>query len=269
MTKTPIATKKKAEKYDAADLARAPGDRWVNISNALARAGHGLSLAEKRVVFIAISKLDSRKIMGENIVSTRITAAEYAAVCKVDIHTAYDQLKASANALYERSISYFEPAHRRNGKPLKVTKMRWVGRATYHKSEGWIELVWWHEVLPHLTLLRQQFTQYQLHQASSLRSEYSWKLLDLLMRFKSTGWAEYAIEDFTTSMGATEKQKADFAAIRRKMIEPAVAELNKKDGWQITWEPIKAGRRIRAVRFEFKRDPQGRLDLADADSADT
>ena len=42
------------------------------------------------------------------------------------------------------------------------------------------------------------------------------------MRFKSSGHAEYTIEDFCKSMDATAKQSADFAAIRRKIIEPAV-----------------------------------------------
>jgi plasmid replication initiation protein len=38
-----------------------------------------------------------------------------------------------------------------------------------------------------------------------------------------------------------------------------VHELNEKDGWLIDWEPIKAGRKVKAVRFTFERDPQGRL----------
>jgi hypothetical protein len=32
------------------------------------------------------------------------------------------------------------------------------------------------------------------------------------------GWAEYDIEDFATAMDAMEKQRGDFAAIRRKMV---------------------------------------------------
>lgn len=35
-------------------------DPQVTMSNALVRAGHGLTLAEKRVVMLAVSKLDSR-----------------------------------------------------------------------------------------------------------------------------------------------------------------------------------------------------------------
>ena len=92
-----------------------------------------------------------------------------------------------------------------------------------------------------------------------MRSIYSWRLLELLSRFEGNGWAEYTIEDFATSMDATEKQRENFAAIRRKIIEPAVKELVEKDGWLIQWQPIKAGRKVKAVRFKFMRDPQGRL----------
>ncbi|MDF7606422.1 replication initiation protein, partial [Escherichia coli] len=77
--------------------------------------------------------------------------------------------------------------------------------------------------------------------------------------FEKTGVAEYTIEDFAVSMDATPKQRENFAAIRRKIIEPAVKELNDKDGWVIQWQPIKAGRKVAKVRFTFKRDPQGRL----------
>ena len=78
------------------------------------------------------------------------------------------------------------------------------------------------------------------------------------MRFESTGWAEYSIEDFKASMDAP-PSLSDFAQIKRRIIEPAVKELTSKDGWLIQWRPVKAGRRVAAVRFDFKRDPQGRL----------
>lgn len=257
-----MALAHKAQGYDVADVERPAGERWVTMSNALTRAGHGLTLAEKRIVAAAVSKLDSRRVLkpGE-VPRTKITAAEYAKTFEVDLDTAYDQLQSAAKQLYNRSITFYEPAWKRNGKPLPPTKvqMRWVGQVHYQKGEGWVELYWWPKLLPHLTGLKRQFTSYQLQQASALRSAYSWKLLELLMRFESTGWAEYTIEDFAASMDATEKQRENFANIRRKIIEPAVKELTEKDGWLIQWQPIKAGRKVKALRFTFMRDPQGRL----------
>jgi plasmid replication initiation protein len=129
--------------------------------------------------------------------------------------------------------------------------MRWVGRATYKKNEGWVELAWWHEVLPHLFGLRKEFTEYRFSQTTALRSTYSWKLLELLMKFEDTGWAQYTIEDFCTAMEATPKQQENFAKIRTKIIETAVRELTEKDGWVIRWEQIKAGRKVSALRFDF------------------
>lgn len=259
----PKAAAQALANYDAADVERQPGERWVTMSNALTRAGHGLTLAEKRIVAAAVSKLDSRRALppGE-VPRTRITAMEYAETFSVDLDTAYDQLQAAAKALYKRSITFFEPAHKRNGKPLPPTmvQMRWVGSVKYQDGEGWVELAWWPDLLRHLTGLQRQFTYYQLQQASALRSAYSWKLLELLTRFESTGWAEYTIEDFKASMDAP-PSLSDFGQVKRRIIEPAVKELTEKDGWLIQWQPIKAGRKVKALRFTFMRNPQGSLPL--------
>lgn len=252
----------KLEGYEASDLCRPAGERWVTMSNALTRAAHGLTLSEKRIVASAVSKLDSTQPAAPGTVPrTRISADEYASAFSVDMDTAYDQLQSAAKMLYKRSITFYEPAFKRNGKPLPPTmvQMRWVGAVKYQKGEGWVELSWWPDLLRHLLGLKAQFTSYQLQQASALRSTHSWRLLELLSRFKSTGVAEYTIEDFCVSMEATEKQAANFAKIRTKIIEPAVKELQEKDGWLIEWEAIKKGRKVASVRFTFKRNPQRSL----------
>lgn len=255
-------TNRKADNY--VPEAHEAGSRWVSMSNALARAGHGLTLAEKRIVTIAASKLDSQRTPrpGE-VPTTKITADEYAEAFDVSLDAAYQQLAGAAKALHKRHITFFEPSFKRAGKPLKPTRveMNWVGQVNYQQGEGWVELHWWPALMRHLVGLKKQFTSYQLQQTSALRSAHSWRLLELLMRFKSTGWAEYSIEDFAEAMDASEKQRADFAKIRTKIIEPAVKELVEKDGWLIQWRPIKAGRKVKSLRFDFMRNPQGQLDL--------
>jgi plasmid replication initiation protein len=256
------AIEHKAQSYDAT-VERPPGERWVTMTNALTRAGHGLTLSEKRLVMAAVSKLDShRALKAGEVPRTRITAAEYAEVANVDMRTAYEALQTAAKNLFERKITFYEPAWKRDGKPLAPTRvqMRWVGSVKYQDGEGWVELEWWPSLLPHLTGLRKQFTSYQLQQASALRSIYSWRLLELLTRFESTGWAEYTIEDFKASMDAP-ASLSDFGQVKRRIIEPAVKELTEKDSWLIQWHPIKAGRKVKAIRFTFMRDPQGRLPL--------
>lgn len=239
---------------------RATRARQVTMNNALVRAGHGLSLSEKRLVMLAVSKLNSAKVMkpGEVLPSVKVTAHEYARTYGLDPSSgvAYEALKDAAKNLFDRRITFFEPSHKRGTKSLQATirnDMRWVGKCKYHDGEGWVQLSWWPELLPCLMGLKRQFTTYKLQQASALRSVYSWKLLELLSRFKSSGQAEYTIEDFKASMEAP-PSLTDFAQLKRRVIDPAVWELSQKDGWSIQWEPIKAGRKVNALRFSFTRN---------------
>ena len=150
----------------------ATGKHMITMSNALTRAGHGLSLPEKRIVFIAISKIDPRKPLplDMGIYTSRITAAEYAELAGCEMHTAYEALKDAAKALYSRSITFFEPAYKRKGSPLVQVQMRWVGEVHYQAGEGWAELLWWPKLLPHLMGIQGQFSSYQLQQTTALRS---------------------------------------------------------------------------------------------------
>lgn len=238
------------------------------MSHALTRAGQGLSLAEKRLVMACVAKLDSRKavIVNDRPV-IRLHAREYAEAYDLDRSTAYVALKEATEHLFERRITFFQPVKRRQDKGLEdtVVKMRWIDLCRYATSEGYVELRFIPELVPALTGLKQYFTTYQLQQASALRSVYSWRLLELLMQYSKTGWAEFDIADFAASMDAPPAQRRNFAFLRRRIIEPAVKELKAKDGWDIEWRAVNAGRRVRAVRFSFSRNPQERLPLEDVD----
>lgn len=239
-----------------------PAGKRVAMSNALTRASHGLTLTEKRLVMMSVSQLDSRKTPLDKPLTT-ISAVDYAEQFNVDASTAYNQLKEAGKVLLDRKITFYVEAHNRSGKALEPTKkqLRWVGGVHYNVGEGNVSLAWHWEIVPHLIGLKKQFTTYQLEQASALRSVYSWKLLELLMRFSKNGWAEYSVGDFAESMGATEKQRANFNNIRRRIIEPAIKELTQKDGWLIEWAPIKKGRKVDRLRFDFKRNDQLSLDI--------
>lgn len=255
--------------YQVDSQDRPPGDRWITMSNALVRAGHGLALSEKRLVAIAISKLDSVKVSapGGRVPRIHVSAAEYSELSEVASSTAYEALEKAGTALMRDAISMYEPEWMRRKKSTKsgdgekpvVVKMPWVITSKYVPNEGRIEMEFHPDVVPFLLGLKKQFTTYQLKQTSTLRSIYSWRLLELLSRFKTNGWAEYTIEDFKISMDVPDGL-SDFSQIKRRVIDPAMKELQEKDGWKIELELIKGGKRVKALRFKFERDPQGRFE---------
>lgn len=228
----------------------------VNMSNALTNAAQGLLLSEKRVLMFAVAKLDTFKPDGGTASGkVKLSASEYAEHYGVDSNTAYDQLQACGESIIKKQVCWYEDS----AKGPKKIQINWLGKAEYIKGEGVVNLWFTPQIQPHLVQLKRDFTAYQLQQASALRSIYSWRLLELLSQFASTGWRQMPLPEFADAMNATEKQRENFAKIRTKIIEPAVKELREKDGWLIEWAPIKEGRKVAHLRFEFKRDPQGSL----------
>jgi plasmid replication initiation protein len=231
----------------------------VNMSNALTRSAHGLSLAEKRIIAACIAKTDQlpnmTQVRQRGAWSVRLAAADYAETFGVDINTAYDQLQSASETLFGRYIRVLRKAR----KGVEEYKFRWVGSVRYHQGEGWVELDWWHEVVPHLFGLRKEFTSYKLAQASALRSAYSWRLFEVLQSWQDTGRYQPTIEDFCRAMDVPESYKKDFKSIRTRVIEPAVAELVEKNNMLITWEMQRAGRKVIGLDFKFGTNPQRSL----------
>ena len=221
---------------------------YVSLSNELVRAAHGLTLTEKRVLMLAVSKLDSTaKPTPENLVS-KITVLELVSEYGLDPKSAYKQAYDAVEHLMNRYIRF---AHEG-----VETRMQWVGQANYKQDEGYIELEFWHKLSPMLFELKNRFTSYQLKRAGVLRSVYSWRLFELLMQFKRTGLLNIPIDDFNHAMEAPESLRANFSNLRNRVIEPAVKEIREKDGLAVEWEAIKAGRKVKALKFTFPTEQQ-------------
>ncbi|KAF0190346.1 MAG: initiator RepB protein [Gammaproteobacteria bacterium] len=241
------------------------GDRNVNMSNALARGAHSLSLAEKRIIAIALAKTDSipahELFLGaRNGWGVILNAKEYAETYDVDTNTAYEQLKHSAQALLDRKWKIVEPSQTRAGRTVTM-EGNWVSRIKYEDGAGYVEVSFTPHVAPHLLALRNHFTTYKLKQAAALRSVYAWRLFECLQSWRDKGRWSPTITEFHSAMDAPASCQANFKDLRIRIIEPAVKELREKDNLAIEWEPKKAGRKVTGLMFKFKPEPQGKLDL--------
>lgn len=227
--------------------------RNVVISNYIVRSAQTLNLVEKRILMAGIAKLGG--INGE----IKLTAQEYADTYKVDIRTAYNELKGAVNTLMKRTLSW----QITDGKKIGTRTTIWVQGYDYFKDEGLVKFRFSEYIFPFLFELEREFTKYQLKQAVRLRSIHSWRLLEMFEQMKdktdSSGWLSMSIEEFWHAMEATESYRANFQLLRKRVIEPAIKELTEKDGWLIEWEARKRGRKVAMLLFKFQRSPQGSL----------
>lgn len=235
-------------------------DRHVNTSNIVAKAAHGLSLAEKRIIACALATLDSKSgkdynaAMARGLWSVKLVAADYMELFGLSRSNTYEQLKDAADSIIKKQIHLPPTAKNKVGE-----KFNWLGGYRYHESEGWIEIGFTVQIAPHILALRGDFTTYRLGQVSALRSVYSWRLFECLKSWRSTGSWKVTIEDFHHAMGATESHRGNFGVLRQKVINPAIKELRDTENFIITCEARKSGRKVTSLVFDFEPNPQTSL----------
>jgi len=237
----------------------------MNMSNVLARAAHGLTLNEKRIMACCIAQLDSVRpgvLPGFNQMKVKLTALDFAETYEVDPKVAYRNMIAASDKLFQRYIRIVVDTP----KGRKETKFHWISGVTYHHGEGWVELGFSPEVTPHLTLLRREYTSYKLKMTGALRSTYSWRLYELFVsvwnqkKHKTmTGELYIRLDDFRLAMDIPERYK--WSNIKQKAIQPAVRELTIHNNLRIDWKPVKKGRSVVSLVFHFEEESQQKLNL--------
>ncbi|KVZ90034.1 replication protein RepB [Burkholderia ubonensis] len=238
----------------------------VAMSRALVNSQQGLTLNEKRVMMAALRSVDSQKSpylhgRSNGYVCVRVRADEFAALAALaprsgekQATAAYEGLRDGCNSLQKRTLTYMDG-------PRKVT-LNWVWKAVYHEREGWAEISFSPDLTPHIFMLQRRFVSYQLEFARGLQSIYSWRLLELLMRERDRGRLLITLDDFRKTLEIPDTYR--FADIKRRVIDMALNELNKKADLVINFKAVKMGRAVSSLDFTFVQNPQGRLELESA-----
>lgn len=227
----------------------------INMNKVLAKAAHGLSLKQKRLIMYAVSKLDSQAKQ-PNQITVKISAKEYAKEMQITPTNAYRDLQDATDKLFGRyiSIAFDTP----NGR--EIEKIHWVSSAKYQIGQGWVELRFTPELSPYISRLAGgNYISYKLQKAIDLRSIYSWRLLELFMQWPDTKRLFITLDDFRHALEIPEKYL--YADIRIHCIEKSVKELKEKVNLDIQWEPIKEGRAVKSLRFTWKDREQLEMKL--------
>lgn len=228
------------------------GHLTVSKSNKLVQASYSLTMLEQRLLLCCIAQVNPLRTAKTQRNLFRVSVADYKATFPDSAKQGalYSDIRDAVNRLYERDMKLKEGR--------KTTRVRWVQSVTYHDGEGWVELHFSELVAPYLTLLGRKFTAFKVEQIAGLRSAYSIRIFEQLMQFQDTGWWEIDLAEFKEML---ELPYERFTDIRRFVLDTAANEISAKSNLQVSWKPIKQGRAVARLRFEFKQDPQGKLGI--------
>ena len=224
--------------------------------NALMNASYNLDLVEQRLILLAIVEArESGKGINANDPLT-VHAESYINQFGVARQTAYQALKDACDNLFARQFSYQEINERGN---TENVRSRWVSEVRYVDAEATVKLIFAPVVIPLITRLEERFTQYEMKQISELSTGYAIRLYELLICWRTTGKTPVIeLSDFRQKMGVLDSEYQRMHDLKKRVLEPAIKQINEHTDITASYEQHKRGRTISGFSFRFKQKQQAK-----------
>lgn len=217
-------------------------------ANVLIEATYRLSLNEQRILLAFISKLDSRVDAPPPPENFTLHASEFAAMFELDPHLAYEAMRDGAETLFNRAVVVDNPYAARP--EVSRLRTRWISSIEYVVQLGAIELSFATKILPYLTQLAREFTIYLLPSVAKMTSVHAVRLYELLVQWRGTGSREIEIGWIRERFGLT-GQYQGIDDLKKRVITPAVKQINDHSDLWVKWTQKKRGRTVVALVFTF------------------
>lgn len=140
-------------------------------------------------------------------------------------------------------------------------------RCIYDGKNGTITARFDPGMRPHYLDLKCFFTEYGLIEFLLLPSTYSQQLFTLLKSWDDKPNVTFDLSYLHKQLDVPDSFKANFAAFRRRVLEQAQKDIHKSTKLRFTWEPIKKGKAVVQIRFEFAQKRRKPIEVKNEEAA--
>lgn len=224
-------------------------EHFVVKSNHIIEASYRLSVAEQLIILTAISQVRRDQKLTDDVLYS-VSVRDVVQLSGGDLKSAYRDLQAAAERLEARRITLYMEPDGRAIKSKRRSSIAWVQRVDYIDQEGRIELRFGKDILPYLTGLQREFTRYQLSDVAKMTSAHAIRLYELLVQW-SDGLREVAVADLRRWFMLEDKYP-EIKDFKRRVIEPAVAQINEHSPLLLAVTQRKTGRPVTHFKFVFE-----------------
>jgi plasmid replication initiation protein len=222
--------------------------KLVGKSNRLIHAAYSMTLDSKRLLLLALSRLEFGAELPDDAFTVTITAREWEKLFgKSDGGNAYSQMKSAAGKLMKCTLHMPLPEGYR--------ERQWVDQCDYMPKKGEVVIEFGLNIRKDIANLRHgDYTQVDLMQVGRLHSTHSMRIYELCRRWKTTGLVRITMIDLRKMLDL-EDVYAVFSNFRRKVIDQSVKDITTNTTMKsLKWAPIKDGAKIVTIEFTFKRE---------------
>lgn len=240
-------------------------NRIVSEHNDLIRSTANMTSLSLKLFEIAVSAMDSREKQPSHEV--RINKKQIYNALGIKGTSKNQQLSKALNTL--RKSSNFEITTEQNGEihDIGITPVYY---ADNNYSSDYAVIRFAPEILPFITDLKKNFTQYQLNDILHLKNKYAVSMYRwFTMNYRQYEYyansgkrredqiEKYANPEITLEelrkLTGTEKKYSAFYDVRRYIIDPICNEITKHTKYNVTYDRIKSGRKVVAIKFHISK----------------
>ncbi len=224
--------------------------------NRLVEASYNLTLDEVRLIMFAATKFDSRK---KNIGEIKIYPFEFAEAFNLSKQNAHRNLVKSIKGIAAKSVTI-----RLDEKKDMV--IAWLSMGIYDKQPNdasHVIIEFSKYIEPYLFDLKEKFTVLNFKYASRLTTPFSFRLYQWLIKSKNLNLnkhyetTEVVLNlDWIKSQAGLEGKYERWVKFKEKVIEPAVTQINRKTDISVVWKPIKSGRCVSGIQFNYMMEKE-------------
>ena len=218
----------------------------ANIHNALIQSRHKLSVEEIRLMDTIISFIQPED---EEFKRYKIPVSIFQELYGTQRKDIYGVVKRAVEGLLSKPIKI----ESLNSKGKKVFEMfNFISYGRYEEGSGCFYVEIDRNFKPYLIELKEFFSRIPIKYTYVLKSTYAIRLYELLKQYENTGFRVDSLPDLREMLGVEPEEYSRFDNFERRVIKPAVKEINEKTDLEVSYTKKRTGRKISHIEFEVK-----------------
>ena len=212
-------------------------EKIIKHNDLIQKAKFNFTLQQQKIILYMIGQIpkDSKEL-----VSIEFKIYDFCKTCGIEYNgRSYNDLKKSLKTLSDKSV--FIKTH--EGDVL----LRWVSDLVVNQKNNSITIEFSKRMHPYILELKERYTQYDLIYILAMKSKYSVRLYELLKSYENLNQdLIFTLEFLNDRVGSTYSTWQD---INRRVLDPAIKEINALSDIGVDYEIIKEGRKITSLKF--------------------
>lgn len=216
---------------------------WINQSKEIINAQQDLTLMERRLIFALVSLVQPDD---DEFKTYTVQIKDLANLLGVAEKSFYERVEKTVDQLQSKQLVIENDKIRQ--------KITWVQSATYVKGEGRVTIKLSEDLAPFFRNLKRAYTKYRLKNVLMLKSEYSWRLYEILKEREFRKERVLRISELRHLMNIPD-DKYKMLKHLRELLDSAQKEIEDKTDISFTYDVHKRiGRSVDSFIFKISNN---------------